>query len=772
MNAMRVISLILWLRISNANAFVAFPPLTRNEIAVSVSSKQSSQQLPRAHDLDTKRIQTHLRESQLEEPTPRSKPTNHDKIKINSFDPSNILNSANQKQQEEEKSNQNRRLFFSSVLLSSSLALSTSNPQPSLADEITWSASPVNKRSGISLFKAEETFNIRFITYLSRFLLSFDEECQKWWYKRAGDIPRTATSEQVDAMRLKQFGQFSASVEVGLQEYDNKDGPSLLLSSLLDRYGKDIDEIKKIRVEQGLPPFKPSEEEREKREIREAKRQIALLFGLLQTYQPVEDITKLLASIDNGYVDTVKIINPGAGYAPGYGSPRVVFPPPVSGIEENTATGRAKLTPSGKILRVDITKRGGGYSKPPTVAITPPLSDAFGSPFAQTATAKAFIYRDGANKGKVERIELTSPGAGYAEGEPIEIQLSPPDATEGGHPCTAKAILEYEVGSIQITNPGKGYATEKPLDVQVEPPPLTARVNLNDPLVAQTLDLDKFGNVKSSEVFNSKAWKLAKSGGGGGCVGRACYDEPVVAIAYPIAESDSYKSFRESNFFGKNRDSSDVKINAAGDENDMKPMPFWKGGKSSSAQLLSLLPAGIGLIYKADLKRYELVAGETVMDFDYADAVSPGKPLDPDFGPRGRSPIEREKKLDSGTLLRFYLSGALCASSIHLALTPIDVVKTNIQADPKKYTGPLKAFNVVLEEEGASGFFAGWIPTFIGFFIQGGVSFTAIEFFRRYYTELIGDIAVNYELPIILAASVSPTIHLSRAFETERSDVI
>ena len=678
----------------------------------------------------------------------------------------NILNIANQQIDD----TQSRRLFFASILLSSGLALSTQAAQPASADEIAWTASPVNKRSGISLFKAEETYNIRFITYLSRFLLSFDEECQRWWYKRAGDIPRTATAEQVNSCRLKQFGSFSASVEVGLQEYQGPDGPKLLMNSLVARYGKDIEDVKAARQKRGLPPFKPNEEEKERREIREAKRQIALLFALLLTYQPTEQITKLLAAIDNGSVQTVEIINPGSGYAPGYGSPRVSFPAPEGGDDYEVATGRAILRPSGRILRVDVGKRGIGYTKPPTVTITPPLAEAYGLPTAKAATAKAFVFRDGVNKGKVERIEVTSPGSGYADSEPIIITLSPPDIltqnNDGGQVCTAKAILEYEVGDIQIVTAGTGYATEKPLEITVDPPPLTARVNMNDPMVAHTLGLDT--KMIASDVFdqssaNSKAWNMAKAGGGGGCVGRACYDDAVVAIAYPVADNNSYKSFRKENeskvqkveaaVSKRSITSMGKKISAAGDEESMKPMPFWRGGNSSS-QLLSLLPAGIGLVFNMKNKRYELVAGESVMDYDWADSVSPGKPIDPDFGPRGRSPIQREKKLDGGTLFRFWLSGALCSSSVHLVLTPIDVVKTNIQTNPQKYTDPLTALRIVYEEGGPTGFFAGWVPTFFGFFINGGISYTAIEFFRRYYTEIAGDMAPNYEIPIILASSV------------------
>lgn len=721
------------------------------------------------------------------------------------FSPSNILELANTSI-EASMATQNRRLFFSSVLMSSGIALlppidqqQQQQQQHSIppdfvskyftasADEITWSPSPINKRSGITVYKAEETYNIKFITYLSRFLLSFDEECQKWWYKRAGDIPKSSSLEQVNNMRLKQFGSFSASVEVGLQEYEGEGGPKTLMSSLLDRYGKDIEEIKSIREQKGLPPYKAYEEERIKGEIKEAKRQIALLFGLLKTYQPVEEITKLLAAIDNARIQRVEIIKNGGGYAPGYGAPAVTFVKPAAGEGYEAATGRVRLRPNGQILRIDLKQRGFGYNKPPTVEISPPMAEAFGSPFAEAATAKAYIFRDGMNKGRIERIELLSPGSGYKEDEPVKVTFSPTDvsADEGGQSCVAQAVMEYEVGEIEIVNPGNGYASEKPFLIQVDPPPLTARVNLNDPMVVKQLSPDATSQQllgkasKNTDIFDpssmkTKAWKMAKIGGGGGCVGRACYDDPVVAYAYPVAEADSYSSFRSNGGSGGiNMDTgSREKINAAngGDDTYMPQLPFWSGSSSSKSSLLSLLPTGIGLSYNTDLSRYELVANEEAISNFEMVSVTPGKPIDTgkkvlilcididvhyhlvltkflcliiiscflffllpmvDFGPRGRSPIEREKTLTSDIVLRFFAAGALCQSSVHLVLTPLDVVKTNIQTDPKKYTNPFTTFGLLLEESGISGFFAGWVPTFVGFFINGGFSYALTEFFRR-----------------------------------------
>jgi len=671
-----------------------------------------------------------------------------------SLNPNHIIKMANEKIGNEIFT-QNRRLFVSSILMSSALALSYDNQ--ALADEITWTASPINKRSGITVFKAEETYNVRFVTYLSRFLLSFDEECQRWWYKRAGEIPITASAQQVDMTRFKQFGSFAASVEVGLQVYEGADGPRRLMESLLDRYGKDIDEIKSIREQNGLPPYKVFEEERERGEIKEARRQIALMFGLLQTYQPVDNITKLLAAIDNASVQKISILKRGGGYAPGYGAPAVTFPPPEAGEGYEVATGRASLRHSSQILRIDIQKRGFGYSKAPTVTISEPIAVGFGSPFATAATAKSYIFRGGVNKGRIERIELLTPGQGYQVDEPIKVRFSPPDlpSSQGSEECVAHVVLEYEVDNIEIVNAGSGYAAEKPLKIFVDPPPLTARVNLNDPMVVKTLNLDQ--PFKKEEVYdpssmNAKAWKMAKVGGGGDCVGRACYDDPVVAFAYPVADADSYSSFRSQNDSKtdlNNKSNKKEKISATGDDDGYIPqLPF---GSPSSSTLLSLLPKGVGLSFNSDLGRYELLANEGLVER----IDTPGKPIDPDFGPRGRSPIEREKKLTGPILLRFFAAGAICCSTVHLALTPLDVMKTSIQTDPKKYTDPITTFNLLLKENGVTGFFAGWIPTFFGFFVNGGVSYSLTEFFRRLYFESIGDIAMNYEIPIIVAASAT-----------------
>jgi solute carrier family 25 phosphate transporter 3 len=699
-----------------------------------------------------------------------------------------------------------RRLFFASAMFAGGAALSTTFDKEHTAamaadtraltagvGNLQWETSPVNKRSGVTVFDAERAgYNIKFVTYLSRFLLGFDGDCQKWWYSRANDLPRRATAEEVNAMRLQQFGAFSASVEVGLQEYRDKDGPNRLMKALLQRYSPDPELLVKEREAQGLAPLAESAKDKQLREIKEARRQIALLFGLMETYQPVDAISKLLAAIDNGKISSVELVEPGTGYAPGYGVPLVEFPPPDAGEEYERATGRAILQPNGKILRIDLVNRGFGYGKAPTVTISPPavMSNFPDVSDACAATAKAFLFRQGVNKGRIERIQLIDPGFGYVKDEVIRIKLSPPDVApaDGGVPATAAAVLEYQVSGIQMLNVGSGYAVEKPIAVYVEPPPLTARVNMNDPMMARVIKPDQplpATTIPSKEMLKkmlnpndpaSVAAQIEKQavndgkGGAGGCIGRACYDTSVVAVAYPKAEMDSYYMYRstddankattaeadlESRFesvpYKKKEKSRLVSGTSSGPDSKLPSLPSFGGGLSPSSQLLSLLPAGIGLAYDKKFKRYKLASGPDLPD--WTQALASTKPLDPDYGPRGRSPIEREMEMGIATYLRFSASGAICCSAVHLAVTPIDVVKTKVQTNPVKYNGVLNSFKKVIDEEGFNTFFTGWQPTFVGFFLWGGFTYVLTEYMRRYLTEFAGAAANSYEVPIILAAA-------------------
>jgi len=667
---------------------------------------------------------------------------------------------------------------------------------------LPWESTPVNKRTGVTVFDAEKAgYNVRFVTYLSRFLLVFDRDCQRWWVSKAADIPILSTADQVEVIRQKQFGAFAASVEVGLQDYESgknnggmggsgspsspSDGPERLMASLLARYCPALEMINNKREQKGLLPLTEQEEEKEFREIKEAKRQIALLFGLLESSQPVETLIKLLSSIDNGSVASVTVVDGGTGYAPGYGSPRVEFPRPKAGDEYEPATGRAVIKPNGQILRVDLANRGFGYSSPPTVTISAPGEDrGVFIPGSNAATAKAFLFKNGVNKGRLSRIDIDNPGVGYMEGEKIRLAIGPPelDPRSGGVKATAKAIIEYSVTDIIITSPGTGYVVEKQIPIYVEPPPLTARVNMNDPLNARLIDpkkpipattiptrqqQGKIASITNSSDPNTFAYRIKElafnngQGGGGGCIGRACYDKPVVAYATAKAESSSFTTFRDENDGRKiiEDERSLIKeraISAATSGQDSQLPVFWNSGPSSSSgQLLTLIPPGLGLEFDGDLKRFVLSASSDYLDINQGSPLFSGstRPLDPEFGPRGRSPIDREVQLDLSSYIRFCISGAICASGVHLMVTPLDVIKTKIQTDPDNYPGPIVSFQKIVDERGLGGFFVGWIPTFVGFFIWGGFSYSLTELIRRYLLIAAGPEAAGLEIQIVLVSA-------------------
>ena len=63
--------------------------------------------------------------------------------------------------------------------------------------------------------KVTTSYQPTFITYLSRFLLNYDRSSADWWRGQLRGVPLSLEREQLRSIRERQFGQFSASVEVG-----------------------------------------------------------------------------------------------------------------------------------------------------------------------------------------------------------------------------------------------------------------------------------------------------------------------------------------------------------------------------------------------------------------------------------------------------------------------------------------------------------------------------------------------------------------------------
>uniref|UniRef100_A0A7S1BNP8 Uncharacterized protein n=1 Tax=Corethron hystrix TaxID=216773 RepID=A0A7S1BNP8_9STRA len=694
---------------------------------------------------------------------------------------------------ESEDDSTNRRIFLRTAATASTAAVASgifcdaAVAMSTPTQQLRWLPDPINpRRNGLPLTTPESVYPLKFVTYLSRFLLNFDRSCRRWWFASAGKIDKELGAEAVALERERQFGAFAASVEVGLRDYLDREGPNRLLQNLLTKYGSEG----YIAVDYGS---------RSARESMEARRQIALLFGLMEAsdMQPVEALTGLLAVIENATIVEVDVEDGGSGYAPGYGSPRVYFPPPEAGAgnivvggkqgKEQTpvgvvgekfrmASGTAIMRPSGAILRIDLINHGSGYTKAPLVTVSPP-KNIDGYVNSRSAQATATLFTRGANKGKIMRIDLIDGGMGYVEDEKIEVKVELPEGRvfdERGTQAVAKAIMELKVGSIEITDGGSGYAAERPLLLGVDPPPITARVNLNDKLVFLT----------NREI----AERAANKNDSGQCVGRGCYDRNVIAYAYAGSNRTSYAAARneqdstwlermEAAVEGKDYIGETAKFRAyavnVGDKKNVRGMgatsdggptagsvielPFWTGESSASSRLLALLPSGVGLVFDRKVKRYILMNGDNSSSLRQVTPSSTNilQPIEFYFGPRGRNPIERQKKLDLSTTLRISASGAICASVVHTALTPIDVVKTKMQTNPAEYPDPVRSLKKLVDEEGIRSFFNGWQPTFLGFFVWGGFAYISTEYFRRLIIDFVGVGATTLEVPIILAAAAT-----------------
>ncbi len=112
-----------------------------------------------------------------------------------------------------------------------------------------------------------------------------------------------------------------------------------------------------------------------------------------------------------------------------------------------------------------------------------------------------------------------------------------------------------------------------------------------------------------------------------------------------------------------------------------------------------------------------------------------------------------------GDYTRFFASGALCATLTHGAMTPIDVVKTRIQLEPKgSKESMLTMGRKIVASEGPAGLLTGFGPTAVGYLIQGGAKFAGYEFFKKKGVDLAGshEAASQYRQVIYLGGALLP----------------
>ena len=309
------------------------------------------------------------------------------------------------------------------------------------APDLVWQ--PRTKIVGTQVAKGATPYPTYFITYLSRFLLNFDESSAQWWALRAAEIPRGLSRAELLALRQKQFGQFSESVELGTRQFSGAKGSRLLFSLLRSRYGGS----------------------------QLGKLQIAMLFSLLEDarLQPTELVARVLGEIDNSTVVLATLSDGGSGYT---GEPPLVTVTPpdaeqASGSGGEDAVVRAVTKRTGALRRLELVSGGGGYTvSRPVLTVSPPAGGG------RAATGEAIVN---GGRGPVVALKLTDGGSGYADGERIVVTVDPPRDDDDnpiptGRPAEAEAIAEVCVSSLEVVSGGAGYGLDQRVNVSIAPP--------------------------------------------------------------------------------------------------------------------------------------------------------------------------------------------------------------------------------------------------------------------------------------------------------------
>ena len=372
----------------------------------------------------------------------------------------------------------------------------------------------------------QNVYETRFIAYLSRFLINFDDAANAYWKAQTEQVSDKASLD------LK-FAEFSESVEIGLADYfvgpygsysslsAMKAGISAKYQAKSRRYeetekttpgivgiGSDI--LRKLAS--GLiSRQKPGESELTRKEAamrnriakqgvlnlytllkaryksKTAKLQLAILFSFISNpaIQPTAEIRSLLAEADDATITKLELnkvfvrdeatsrtsCKRGGGYAMNESPKITIDVPPALGSAYKLARAEPTMRCTSRLLRIKVVDGGAGYTKAPDVYVGPPGGSISTS---RQAVAQAILDR----KGSIESILVLDPGYGYGKNKnktPPKIIIKPPDDrsirnSSGYRQAMAKAELEYEISSIELIEGGNGYVNTEPPKVYITPP--------------------------------------------------------------------------------------------------------------------------------------------------------------------------------------------------------------------------------------------------------------------------------------------------------------
>lgn len=106
---------------------------------------------------------------------------------------------------------------------------------------------------------------------------------------------------------------------------------------------------------------------------------------------------------------------------------------------------------------------------------------------------------------------------------------------------------------------------------------------------------------------------------------------------------------------------------------------------------------------------------------------------------------------------RFFVAGGVCAATSHGITTPIDVVKTKMQAEPEVYDKGMTAATLsILKTDGPSALLGGLGPTVVGYGVEGAMKFGAYEVMKPIMKNILsGNQGIAYIFASIIAGAIA-----------------
>jgi solute carrier family 25 phosphate transporter 3 len=95
-------------------------------------------------------------------------------------------------------------------------------------------------------------------------------------------------------------------------------------------------------------------------------------------------------------------------------------------------------------------------------------------------------------------------------------------------------------------------------------------------------------------------------------------------------------------------------------------------------------------------------------------------------------------KHDASYYGKCMIGGILACGLTHAAICPLDIIKCRMQVDPGTYKSIGDAFTKIKAQEGFGGFKLGFLPTLIGYSLQGFGKFGFYEMFKDVYAGIVG----------------------------------